>query len=361
MADSPQPTAVKQDGGAKAPPSAPKDKKSLATLVPESRASKLAATVRAEMKDPESIQLIAKGDIVKIASISTGSLGLDVAIGIGGLPQGRIVEIYGSESSGKTTIALQAVAACQAAGGVASFIDAEHALDPTYAMALGVKLEDLLLSQPSNGEEALSICEILTRNGKPGDLVVVDSVAALTPQAEIDGEMGQAHMGLLARLMGQGLRKITSFAHNNGVTVLFINQLRMKLGVVFGSPETQPGGRALPFYASVRLDIRRISGNKVGDEVVSNRTKVKVVKNKVAPPFKTVEFDIRFGTGVDYRSEMLEFGELHGIIEKAGSWYSYKQERIANGKEAAIQALMANPELDQKIYKAVREAVFAKK
>lgn len=327
-------------------------------LAPVSRASALAASIRSHMKDVESIQMVGKDSIPKVQSISTGSLGLDVAIGVGGLPYGRIVEIFGPESSGKTTIALQALAACQQKGGVGSFVDAEHAIDFTYAQNLGVNTGEMLLSQPDNGEQALSIVELLVSGGRPGDLVVVDSVAALVPKAEIEGEMGDSHMGLQARMMGQALRKITAIAAGNGVIVIFINQLRQKIGVMFGNPETTPGGNALKFWATIRLDVRRISQNKVGDEVVSNRTKVKVIKNKIAPPFKIAEFDIKFGTGVDYRAEILEYGAKFGIIQQTGSWYSYQDERIANGQAAAVAALAANPELEQKIYKAVRERAF---
>ncbi len=331
----------------------------VADLAPESRASTLAALIRAKTKDPESVQIYGKGAISAIKAISTGSLGLDYALGIGGLPQGRIIEIYGPESSGKTTLSLQAMVAAQKGGGVASIVDAEHALDVNYARNLGMDTDALLVSQPSCGEEALEITEVLVTNGRPGDIVVVDSVAALTPRAEIDGEMGDSHMGLAARLMGQGLRKITGKAHENGVTVIFINQLRVKIGVMFGNPETTTGGNALKFYASVRIDIRRIQQNKVGDVVVSNRTRAKVIKNKVAPPFREAEFDIRFGTGVDYLSEVLELGVKFGVIGQSGSWYSYKEDKIGNGKEASINAIGSNPDLENTLYQAVRAAMLA--
>lgn len=332
-------------------------------MTPAGRATALAAAVRVKMKDVESIQIYgSKDDLPKIKAISTGSLGLDQALGIGGLPEGRIIEIYGPESSGKTTLAIQSAVAAQHAGGVASFVDAEHALDLNYARALGMDTDSLLLSQPSCGEEALDIAEILVINGKRGDIVVIDSVAALVPRAEIDGAMGDSHMGLAARLMGQALRKITGPAHENGVTVIFINQLRMKLGVMFGNPETTTGGNALKFYASVRIDVRRVGGNKdANDVVVSNQTRAKVIKNKVSPPFREALFDIRFGQGVDYRSEVIDIGSTLGIIGKSGSWYSYKGENFANGKEAAIQTLVNNAELDQELYRAVRSAMFPTK
>lgn len=334
-----------------------KPKKTAEEIAPPSRATVLARAVRAKLKSEESIQIYGANEIVKIKAISTGSLGLDRALGIGGLPEGRIVEIYGPESSGKTTLALQAAAAAQRAGGVASIVDAEHALDLNYAKNLGINTDELLVSQPFCGEEALDITESLVSNGRAGDIIIIDSVAALTPRAEIDGEMGDSHMGLQARLMGQALRKITGKAHENGVLVVFINQLRMKIGVMFGNPETTTGGNALKFYASVRIDIRRVGVNKDGDTVISSKTKAKVIKNKVAPPFREAEFDIRYGEGVDYRSEIIDIGSELGIIEKTGSWYAYGGEKIANGKEAAIKALVANPTLEEKLYRAVQAAL----
>jgi recombination protein RecA len=277
-----------------------------------------------------------------VAVVSTGSLGLDLALGVGGLPRGRVVEIYGPESSGKTTLALHAIAEVQKQGGVAAFIDAEHALDVTYARKLGVSLADLLISQPDTGEQALEIVEQLVRSGGV-DLVVVDSVAALVPKAEIEGEMGDAHMGLQARLMSQALRKLTAVVSRNGTLVIFINQIRMKIGVVFGNPETTTGGHALKFYASVRLDIRRIGQVKEGDKVVGNRTRVKVVKNKVAPPFREAEFDIRYGVGIDRFAEAVDLATDRGILEKSGTHYAFDGERIAHGRERAAEWLKANP------------------
>ena len=279
-----------------------------------------------------------------VETISTGSLGLDVALGVGGLPRGRIVEIYGPESSGKTTLTLQVVAEVQRAGGTAAFIDAEHALDPVYAERLGVKVADLLVSQPDTGEQALEITDMLVRSSAV-DVVVIDSVAALTPKAELEGDMGQAQVGLQARLMSQALRKLTGNVKRSNTLVIFINQLRMKIGVMFGNPETTTGGNALKFYASVRLDIRRVGSRKNGETVVANQTRVKVVKNKVAAPFRQAEFEILFGQGVSREAELVDLGAEHEIIEKSGAWYSYEGNRIGQGKENAMEFLKANPEV----------------
>ena len=289
-----------------------------------------------------------------IETISTGSLGLDIALGVGGLPRGRVVEIYGPESSGKTTMTLQAIASCQRAGGTAAFIDAEHALDPTYAEKLGVKVDDLLVSQPDTGEQALEIADMLVRSGAV-DMVVVDSVAALTPKAEIEGEMGDSHVGLHARLMSQALRKLTANIKKSGCLVIFINQIRMKIGVMFGSPETTTGGNALKFYASVRLDIRRIGSIKKGEEVIGNETKVKVVKNKVSPPFKTAEFDILYGEGISREGEIVDMGVEAKVLEKSGAWYAYKGEKIGQGKDNVREFLRENPELAVEIENRIRE------
>jgi len=279
-----------------------------------------------------------------VETISTGSLGLDIALGIGGLPRGRVVEIYGPESSGKTTLTLHAIAEAQKAGGVAAFIDAEHALDVTYARKLGVRTDDLLISQPDTGEQALEIAETLVRSGAI-DLLVVDSVAALVPRAEIEGEMGDSHMGLQARLMSQALRKLTGTISRSKTTMIFINQIRMKIGVMFGNPETTTGGNALKFYSSVRLDIRRIGALKNGDAVIGNRTAVKVVKNKMAPPFKTVEFDILYGEGISKEGDILDLAAEANIVEKSGAWYSYKGEHLGQGRDAVKTALKENPAL----------------
>jgi len=289
-------------------------------------------------------------------TISTGSLGLDVALGVGGWPEGRVVEIYGPESSGKTTLALQAVAEAQKRGGVAAFIDAEHALDVGYARKLGVKASDLLISQPDNGEQALEITETLVRSGAI-DIVVIDSVAALVPRAEIEGEMGDSHMGLQARLMSQALRKLTGTISRSKTIVMFINQIRMKIGVMFGNPETTTGGNALKFYASVRVDIRRIGGVKQGDQAIGNRTRCRVVKNKMAPPFRETEFDIMYGIGINKAGELLDLGAEMGIVEKSGSWYSYNGDRLGQGRENAGEFLRENAKLFAEVENKVREAV----
>lgn len=296
-----------------------------------------------------SIMRLGDGSAAKgIETISTGSLGLDIALGIGGLPKGRIVEIYGPESSGKTTLALQAIANCQKTGGTAAFVDAEHALDPIYAEKLGVNLDELIVSQPDTGEQALEITDMLVRSGAV-DIVVVDSVAALTPKAEIEGEMGDSHMGLQARLMSQALRKLTANIKRSNTLCVFINQIRMKIGVMFGSPETTTGGNALKFYASVRLDIRRIGQIKQGDEIVGNETRVKVVKNKVAPPFKQAEFQILYGEGSSLEGEILDWGVKYDLVEKAGAWYSYNGDKIGQGKQNVIQFLKDNPQIKEEI------------
>lgn len=295
-----------------------------------------------------------------IAVISTGSLALDVALGAGGLPRGRVVEIYGPESSGKTTLTLETIAQCQKLGGTCAFVDAEHALDPTYAEKLGVQVDDLLVSQPDTGEQALEIADMLVRSGAV-DLVVVDSVAALTPKAEIEGEMGDSHVGLQARLMSQALRKLTANIKRSNTLVIFINQIRMKIGVMFGSPETTTGGNALKFYSSVRLDIRRIGSIKKGDEVIGNETRVKVVKNKIAPPFRQAEFEILYGEGVSREGELIELGVQQGIVDKAGAWYSYNGERIGQGKDNVRNYLKEHPEMAQEINQALRERLLPKR
>ena len=294
-----------------------------------------------------------------IASVSTGSLTLDVALGIGGLPRGRVVEIYGPESSGKTTLTLHAVAQVQKAGGTAAFIDAEHALDPGYAAKLGVNVEDLLVSQPDTGEQALEIADMLVRSGAV-DIVVVDSVAALVPKAEIEGEMGDSHVGLQARLMSQALRKLTGNIKRSNTMVIFINQIRMKIGVMFGSPETTTGGNALKFYSSVRLDIRRIGAIKKGEEVIGNQTRVKVVKNKMAPPFRKAEFEILYNEGISRLGELIDLGVEHNLIDKAGSWYSYGKDRIGQGKENTRQFLKENPKMADEIDVKLREILLPK-
>jgi recombination protein RecA len=289
-----------------------------------------------------------------IQAIPTGSIALDVALGIGGLPRGRIIEIYGPESSGKTTVALHAVANAQAAGGIAAFIDAEHALDPDYAAKLGVDTDNLLVSQPDTGEQALEIADLLVRSGAL-DIIVIDSVAALVPRAEIEGEMGDSHVGLQARLMSQALRKMTGALSNSNTTAIFINQLRDKIGVMFGSPETTTGGKALKFYASVRLDVRRIETLKDGQDAVGNRTRVKVVKNKVAPPFRTAEFDIVYGGGISREGSLIDMGVEHGIIRKSGAWYTYDGDQLGQGKENARNFLRDNPDLADEIEKRIKE------
>lgn len=293
-----------------------------------------------------------------IQAISTGSLGLDIALGIGGLPKGRIIEIYGPESSGKTTLTLQVIAECQKAGGTAAFIDAEHALDPGYAQKLGVNVDDLLVSQPDTGEQALEITDMLVRSGAV-DVVVIDSVAALTPKAEIEGEMGDTHVGLQARLMSQALRKLTANIKRANTLVIFINQIRMKIGVMFGNPETTTGGNALKFYASVRLDIRRTGAIKRGEEVIGSETRVKVVKNKVAPPFKSTDFDIMYNEGISRESEILNLGTRLNLIGKSGAWYSYNQEKIGQGKDNVCIYLKENPAIAQEIEKKIREEMLA--
>jgi recombination protein RecA len=288
-----------------------------------------------------------------VPSISTGSLGLDLALGIGGLPRGRVVEIYGPESSGKTTLTLQVIAEAQRRGGTCAFIDAEHALDPGYAQSLGVNTDELLVSQPDTGEQALEICDMIVRSGAV-DVVVIDSVAALTPKAEIEGEMGDSHVGLQARLMSQALRKMTANIKHSNTLVVFINQIRMKIGVMFGSPETTTGGNALKFYSSVRLDIRRIGAVKEGEEVIGNETRVKVVKNKVAPPFRQAEFQILYGKGINRSGEIVDLAVKQGILEKSGAWYSYKGDRIGQGKKNACDYLDANPEIATELETSIR-------
>ena len=294
-------------------------------------------------------------EIVDMPCVSTGSIGLDIALGIGGLPQGRVVEIFGPESSGKTTLTLQAIAECQKTGGTAAFIDAEHALDPNYASKLGVNVDELLLSQPDTGEQALEVTDMLVKSGSV-DLIVIDSVAALTPRAEIEGDMGDHHMGLQARLMSQALRKITGNIQRSNCMVIFINQIRMKIGVIFGNPETTTGGNALKFYSSVRLDIRRIGAVKEGEEVVGNETRVKVVKNKVSPPFKQAEFQIMYGEGINVEGEILELGQKLELIEKSGSWYSHNGEKIGQGKVNASKYLKENPKIRDSLMKEIKTA-----
>jgi recombination protein RecA len=295
-------------------------------------------------------------ETLNIPSISTGSLGLDIALGLGGIPQGRVIEIYGPESSGKTTLTLQVIAECQKKGGTCAFIDAEHALDPQYAEKLGVNVDELLLSQPDTGEQALEVADMLVKS-KNVDLVIIDSVAALVPKAEIEGEMGDHHVGLQARLMSQALRKITGNIQRSGATVVFINQIRMKIGVMFGSPETTTGGNALKFYSSVRLDIRRIGAVKDGDEVVGNETRVKVVKNKVSPPFKQCEFQIMYGEGINQEGEILDYGQKIGLIEKSGAWYSLDGEKIGQGKVNASNFLKENQKIKEKLLKEIRKSL----
>jgi recombination protein RecA len=300
------------------------------------------------------------GATYEVDSIPTGSLGLDIALGVGGIPRGRVIEIFGPESSGKTTLTLAIIASAQANGGTAAFVDAEHALDPVYAEKLGVKVNDLLVSQPDTGEQALEITDMLVRSGAV-DVVVVDSVAALTPKAEIEGEMGDQHMGLQARLMSQALRKLTGNIKRSNTIVIFINQIRMKIGVMFGNPETTTGGNALKFYSSVRMDIRRIGAIKNGEEVVGSMTRVKVVKNKVAPPFRETEFEIMYGTGISKQGELIELGVLHNMVEKSGSWYSYKGERIGQGKDNARTFLLQHPEIAADIEAQLRAKLIPEK
>jgi recombination protein RecA len=300
-----------------------------------------------------------EGAIPNIETVSTGSLNLDIALGIGGLPKGRVVEIYGPESSGKTTLTLHVIAEMQKTGGTAAFVDAEHALDPQYAEKLGVNIDELLVSQPDNGEQALEITDMLVRSGAV-DIVVIDSVAALTPKAEIEGDMGDSHMGLQARLMSQALRKLTANIKRSNTLVIFINQIRMKIGVMFGSPETTTGGNALKFYSSVRLDIRRIGAIKKGDEIVGNETKVKVVKNKVAPPFKLAHFEILYGEGISHEGELIDLGVEHKLIEKAGAWYSYNGDKIGQGKEKVRVFLKDNPDIAATIEQTLRDKLLTK-
>jgi len=322
----------------------------------ENRAKALSAALSQIEKQFGKGSVMRMGDtsaVRNIEAISTGSLGLDVALGIGGLPRGRVVEIYGPESSGKTTLTLQVVAEAQRLGGTAAFIDAEHALDPQYAEKLGVNVDELLVSQPDTGEQALEITDMLVRSGAV-DVVIIDSVAALTPKAEIEGDMGDSHVGLQARLMSQALRKLTANIKRTNCLVIFINQIRMKIGVMFGSPETTTGGNALKFYSSVRLDIRRIGSIKKGDEVIGSDTRVKVVKNKVAPPFKQVQFEILYGEGISREGEVIELGVQQGIIDKAGAWYSYKGDRIGQGKENVRNFLKEHPDISTEIQSRIR-------
>ncbi len=329
----------------------------------EEKAKALKAALGQIEKDFGKNTIMHLGDeraVLDVDVVSTGSLGLDIALGIGGLPKGRIVEIYGPESSGKTTLTLQAIAECQKQGGTCAFIDAEHALDPVYAQKLGVNIDDLLVSQPDDGEQALEITDMLVRSGAV-DMIVVDSVAALTPRAEIEGEMGDSHMGLQARLMSQALRKITGNAKRTNCMVVFINQIRMKIGVMFGSPETTTGGNALKFYASVRLDIRRIGAVKQGDEIVGSETRVKVIKNKMAPPFKQAEFQIMYNKGTNHLGEVIDIGADMKLVGKAGAWYSYNGEKIGQGKNNAIGFLEENPHIAEEIEQAIRAEKLNKK
>jgi len=304
-----------------------------------------------------SIMRLGEAEVAKdIEAVSTGSLGLDIALGIGGLPRGRVVEIYGPESSGKTTLTLSVIAQVQKLGGTAAFIDAEHALDPQYAQKLGVNVQELLISQPDNGEQALEIADMLVRSASV-DVVVIDSVAALTPKAEIEGEMGEPQMGLQARLMSQALRKLTANIKRSNTMVIFINQIRMKIGVMFGNPETTTGGNALKFYASVRIDIRRTGAIKKGDEVIGSETRAKVVKNKVAPPFRVADFDILYGEGISREGEIIELGVLHKIVDKSGAWYTYGKERIGQGKDNTRDYLKEHPEMAQEIEAKIRAAI----
>lgn len=318
------------------------------------KALKMAISQIRKQHGEGAVMRLGESSRVPVDVVSTGSLGLDIALGIGGLPRGRIIEIYGPESSGKTTLTLQTIAECQKIGGVAAFVDAEHALDPIYATKLGVKTADLLVSQPDTGEQALEIVDMLVRSNAV-DIIVVDSVAALTPRAEIEGEMGDSHMGLQARLMSQALRKLAGNIKRSNTLVIFINQIRMKIGVMFGNPETTTGGNALKFYASVRLDIRRTGSIKKGDEIIGNETRVKVVKNKVAPPFRQAEFEIHYNQGICHIGEIVDLGVTFGLIDKAGAWYSYQGERIGQGKDNVKQFLKDHIEISQKLETEIRK------
>ncbi len=332
-------------------------------MIEENRKKALAAALSQIEKQFGKGSVMRLGDAgatYEVESIPTGSLGLDIALGVGGIPRGRVIEIFGPESSGKTTLTLAVIASAQKNGGTAAFVDAEHALDPVYAEKLGVKVNDLLVSQPDTGEQALEITDMLVRSGAV-DVVVVDSVAALTPKAEIEGEMGDQHMGLHARLMSQALRKLTGNIKRSNTIVIFINQIRMKIGVMFGNPETTTGGNALKFYSSVRMDIRRIGAIKNGEEVVGSMTRVKVVKNKVAPPFRETEFEIMYGTGISKEGEIIELGVLHNLVEKSGSWYSYKGERIGQGKDNARTFLQQHPEIAADIEAQIRAKLIPEK
>jgi recombination protein RecA len=332
-------------------------------MIEENRKKALAAALSQIEKQFGKGSVMRLGDAgatYEVESIPTGSLGLDIALGVGGIPRGRVIEIFGPESSGKTTLTLAVIASAQKNGGTAAFVDAEHALDPVYAEKLGVKVNDLLVSQPDTGEQALEITDMLVRSGAV-DVVVVDSVAALTPKAEIEGEMGDQHMGLHARLMSQALRKLTGNIKRSNTIVIFINQIRMKIGVMFGNPETTTGGNALKFYSSVRMDIRRIGAIKNGEEVVGSMTRVKVVKNKVAPPFRETEFEIMYGTGISKEGEIIELGVLHNLVEKSGSWYSYKGERIGQGKDNVRTFLQQHPEISNDIEAQIRAKLIPEK
>ena len=332
-------------------------------MIEENRKKALAAALSQIEKQFGKGSVMRLGDAgatYEVESIPTGSLGLDIALGVGGIPRGRVIEIFGPESSGKTTLTLAVIASAQKNGGTAAFVDAEHAFDPVYAEKLGVKVNDLLVSQPDTGEQALEITDMLVRSGAV-DVVVVDSVAALTPKAEIEGEMGDQHMGLHARLMSQALRKLTGNIKRSNTIVIFINQIRMKIGVMFGNPETTTGGNALKFYSSVRMDIRRIGAIKNGEEVVGSMTRVKVVKNKVAPPFRETEFEIMYGTGISKEGEIIELGVLHNLVEKSGSWYSYKGERIGQGKDNVRTFLQQHPEISNDIEAQIRAKLIPEK
>ena len=320
----------------------------------KSKALSAALTQIEKQFGKNTVMRLGENTVQAVEAVSTGSLTLDIALGIGGLPKGRIVEIYGPESSGKTTMTLQAIAECQKSGGTCAFIEAEHALDPQYARKLGVDIDNLLVSQPDNGEQALEIADMLVRSGAV-DMIVVDSVAALTPKAEIEGEMGDSHMGLHARLMSQALRKMTGNAKRSNCMVIFINQIRMKIGVMFGSPETTTGGNALKFYASVRLDIRRIGQVKEGDEIIGSETRVKVVKNKMAPPFREALFQILYGKGVNHLGELIDLAVQQNVIQKAGAWYSYQGSKIGQGKNNVIRHLEENPQISEEVERIVRE------